>query len=104
MSIVRNISVPLGITTPGQPNISSTQWRILADHKNLTYYLESPRSPYIIWTKISDFDFSPGSSTKKLALTEGSTFEKDGKFVYGNVSDYFVDAKPFEFLATPEVK
>lgn len=104
MSIVRNISVPLGITTPGQPNISSTQWRILADHKNLAYYLESPRSPYMIWTKISDFDFSPGSSTKKLTLTEGSTFEKDGKFVYGNVSDYFVDAIPFEFLGAPAVK
>ena len=100
MSVVRNMSVPLGITTPGQPNISSTQWRILADHKNLAYYFESPRSPYMIWTKISDFNFSPGSPTKKLTLTEGSTFEKDGQFIYGNVSSYFVDATPFEFLAT----
>jgi penicillin V acylase-like amidase (Ntn superfamily) len=29
--VIRNVSVPLGITTPGQPNISSTQWRAVLD-------------------------------------------------------------------------
>ena len=33
-SVVRNTSVPLGITTPDQPNISSTRWRTLSDQKN----------------------------------------------------------------------
>ena len=33
-SVMRNVSVPLGITTPDQPNISSTRWRTVADQKN----------------------------------------------------------------------
>ena len=31
MSVQRAVSVPLGITTPDQPNISSTIWRTVAD-------------------------------------------------------------------------
>jgi penicillin V acylase-like amidase (Ntn superfamily) len=26
-SVIRNVSVPYGLTTPDQPNISSTRWR-----------------------------------------------------------------------------
>ena len=40
-SVMRNVSVPLGITTPDQPNISSTRWRTVADQKNKVYYFES---------------------------------------------------------------
>ncbi len=35
MSVVRNVSVPLGISTPGQPHISNTRWRVVADQKDL---------------------------------------------------------------------
>ena len=31
-SVIRNVSVPYGITTPDQPNISSTRWRTVFDH------------------------------------------------------------------------
>jgi choloylglycine hydrolase len=34
LGVIRSVSVPLGITTPGQPNIASTLWRIAADQKN----------------------------------------------------------------------
>jgi choloylglycine hydrolase len=37
-SVIRNVSVPLGITTPGQPNIASTLWRSVIDQKNKRYY------------------------------------------------------------------
>ena len=43
-SVMRNVSVPLGITTPDQPNISSTRWRTVADQKNKVYYFESTLS------------------------------------------------------------
>ncbi len=47
-SVIRNASVPLGISTPGQPNISSTLWRTVSDHKNRRYYFfESDRSPNV---------------------------------------------------------
>ena len=32
-SVMRNVSVPLGISIPEQPNIASTRWRTVADQK-----------------------------------------------------------------------
>ena len=40
-SVIRNCSVPYGITSPTEPNISSTRWRSVSDQKNLVYYFES---------------------------------------------------------------
>lgn len=37
-SVMRNVSVPLGISTPDRPNVSSTIWRTVADQKNRVYY------------------------------------------------------------------
>ena len=48
-SVMRNVSVPLGITTPNQPNIASTIWRTVSDQKNKIYYFESTLSPNIFW-------------------------------------------------------
>ena len=45
-----------GISTPGQPNISSTLWRTVSDHKNLRYYFESTRSPSIFWVDLTSLD------------------------------------------------
>ena len=39
-SVMRNVSVPLGISTPDQPNIASTRWRTVADQKNKVYFLQ----------------------------------------------------------------
>ena len=36
-SVIRNTSVPLGITTPNEPNISSTRWRTVSDQNNKVY-------------------------------------------------------------------
>src|SRR5699024_9480674 len=46
-SVVRNVSVPYGITTPHQPNISSTRWRTVADQKRKLYFFESALTPNI---------------------------------------------------------
>ena len=40
-SIVRNISVPMGVTKAGSPNIAPTLWRTVSDQKNHVYYFES---------------------------------------------------------------
>ncbi|MBK3745918.1 linear amide C-N hydrolase, partial [Paraburkholderia aspalathi] len=37
-SVIRNASVPFGISTPDQPNISSTRWRTVSDHKRKLYF------------------------------------------------------------------
>ena len=44
-SVIRNVSVPFGITTPNQPNISSTRWRTVSDQKRLLYFFESALTP-----------------------------------------------------------
>ena len=94
-SVIRNASVPLGITTPDQPNISSTRWRSVSDHKNLRYYFESTRSPNVFWLDLPDLDFSEGAPVMRLMLTDGSIYA-------GNAANALEPTEPFEFLeATP---
>ena len=90
-SVIRNVSVPLGISTPDQPNISSTLWRVVADHKNKRYYYESTRHPNVFWVNLSDMNYTAGEPTKKLTLTDNTVFA-------GNVADKFEVAKPFSFV------
>ncbi|MBV4359670.1 linear amide C-N hydrolase [Pinibacter aurantiacus] len=90
-SVIRNCSVPFGITTPGQPNISSTRWRTVADHKNLVYYFESALTPNTFWVDFKDVDFSEKAAVKKLSVANNETYA-------GNAAKSFVNAKPFKFL------
>ena len=90
-SVIRNVSVPLGISTPGQPNISSTIWRTVSDHKNKRYYFESTRSPDVFCVNLADMDFTPGKATKRLMLTGGAIYA-------GNTAAQFQPAEPFKFL------
>ena len=90
-SVIRNVSVPLGISTPGQPNISSTIWRTVSDHKNRRYYFESTRSPNIFWVDLADMNFAEGQPVKRLTLTGGEIYP-------GNAAAKFENTKPFAFL------
>ncbi len=90
-SVIRGVSVPLGITTPGQPNIASTIWRTLYDHKNKVFYFDSATSPAVFWVPLSDLDFNAGAPVKKLTLSGGENYS-------GNASSKFVNAEPFKFL------
>lgn len=102
--VIRNVSVPIGITTPGQPDVASTQWRTVVDHKNMVYYFESPRSPFLFWFPLADIDFSENAQTRKISLTEGSVLLMDGKPFAGNAAKQGTPTKPFEFLAAPAEK
>lgn len=90
-SVIRNCSVPLGISTPDQPNISSTRWRSVADQKNLVYYFETARTPNTFWIDLKKVDFSPKATVKKLPLTKDETYA-------GDAGKHFVKAAPFKFL------
>ncbi len=89
--VIRNVSVPLGISTPGQPNISSTQWRTVSDHKNRVYYYESALSPNVFWLDLKEIDFSPKAKVKKLSVINQEVYA-------GNAADELVVARPFEFM------
>lgn len=91
-SVMRNVSVPRGISTPSQPNISSTLWRTVADQKNLVYYFEDTFSPSIVWIDLKKIDFSENSGTRKLELQGDSILN-------GEQTGNFVPSEPFKFLA-----
>ena len=90
-SVIRNTSVPLGITTPNEPNISSTRWRTVSDQKNKVYFFESTIQPNVFWVNLQDVDFSEKAPVKMLDLVSGNTYA-------GNTAEQFVEAKPFKFL------
>jgi len=82
LSVMRNVSVPHGNSTPGQPNISSTLRRTVADQKNLTYFFESTFSPSLISVRINELDVSPalacGTSPTAAAPTSPATKPQTG--------------------------
>lgn len=95
MSVMRAVSVPLGITTPDQPNISSTLWRTVSDQKNLVYYFDSATRPNTFWVSFDRLDLKPGAAVKKLTIQNGEVFS-------GEVAGDFRPSEPFKFLpATP---
>ncbi len=91
-SVMRNVSVPRGISTPDQPNISSTIWRTVADQKNRVYYFENTSSPSPVWIKLDKLDFAEGSGTRKLTLVGNPDLG-------GDQTIKFEKAQPFKFLA-----
>ena len=90
-SVMRNVSVPLGISTPDEPNIASTRWRTVSDQKNKVYFFESTMTPNVFWINFADLDFSSTGSVKKLNLANGEIYA-------GNAASKFVNSNPFKFL------
>lgn len=90
-SVMRNVSVPLGISIPDQPNIASTRWRTVADQKNKVYYFESTLSPDIFWINFKGLNFSSGADIKKLSLTKGEIYA-------GNAASNFKNDEGLNFL------
>jgi penicillin V acylase-like amidase (Ntn superfamily) len=92
-SVIRNVSVPFGINTPSEPNISSTRWRTVADHKRMLYFFESALTPNTFWVDLKKIDFAAGAAVRKLDLgkDQHNTFD-------GEVSGKFQASAPFQFL------
>ena len=96
-SVIRNASVPYGINTPEEPNISSTRWRTVADHKRRLYFFESALTPNTFWVDLNKLNLAPGAKVLKLDLgpDQRNTFS-------GEVSAQFKEAQPFKFLGLPQ--
>ncbi|HQP25202.1 MAG TPA: linear amide C-N hydrolase [Smithellaceae bacterium] len=89
-SVIRNCSVPYGISTKDQPNISSTRWRAVSDQKNLVYYFENVLTPNVFWVNLKKIDFSENAPVKKLSLEKNEIYA-------GDALDSFRNANPFKF-------
>ena len=92
--IIRNVSVPYGLSTPNEPNISSTRWRTVADHKRRLYFFESALSPNIFWVDLNSIDFSPRTG-KVMRLDLGPN---QAHIYAGDATKDFQPATPFKFL------
>ena len=91
-SVMRNVSVPRGIGTPDQPNISSAIWRTVADQKNKVYYFEDTASPSLVWVRLNQIDFKLGAGVRKLTLHGNPN-------ISGDQTANFKKTDPFVFLA-----
>ena len=90
LSVIRNCSVPFGISTENEPNISSTRWRTISDQKNLIYYFDNVMNPNVLWVNFSKLNFTEGAPVKKLKMSENEVYA-------GETSASFVDSAPFVF-------
>ena len=78
-SVIRNVSVPYGLNTPEQPNISSTRWRTVFDHKRKLYFFESAHTPNAFWTDLKALDFARETGkVMKLDLGENQDHTYSG--------------------------
>ncbi len=92
--VIRNASVPFGLSTPDQPEISSTRWRTVFDHKRQLYFFESALTPNTFWVDLKAIDFSKetGAVTKlDLGPDQVHTFS-------GDATKDFKPSPPFKFL------
>lgn len=95
-SVIRNVSVPYGLNTHEEPNISSTRWRTVVDHKRKLYFFESALSPNSFWVDLNKINFKDGV-TRKLDLG------KNQENIYaGDATAQFKTAPPFHFLGIDE--
>ena len=92
MSVMRNVSVPYGISTPDKPHIASTRWRTVCDQKNRVYYFEPTLAMETFWVDLAAIDFSEGSGERTLTLAGGQTYAGDA------TAKFRKSAKPFVFL------
>lgn len=92
-SVIRNVSVPYGISLPNAPNLSTTRWRIVADNTNRIFYLESATSPNVFWVDLKKLDFSASSGVRTIDLGVDMN-----RILAGDVASDFVSSEPFQFM------
>jgi len=91
LGVIRDISVPLGISTEGEPNVASTTWRTVSDQNSRVYYFDSATSPNTFWVDFSKLELAEGAAVKKLPVSGGEIYG-------GEVSEKFQPAEPFAWL------
>lgn len=88
MTVIDNVSVPLGYEVKGQPELSTTQWRSVSDLNRNRYYFKFSDSLYPFYVDLSRLMLTPGSPVLKLDTTDHADFA-------GCVNDHLKVAKPF---------
>lgn len=90
-SQMRAISVPLGMSDPEHPNISSTLWRSVIDQDAKRYYFESAILPAVFWLDLEKVDLSDSAKPGMIRIERN-------KPLAGEISGHLQEARPFEWL------
>lgn len=88
--VMNSVSVPAGLSEPGAPNHSRTQWRSVMNLSQGNYYFQSTDKPNTVWANIHQFDLTPGAPELQF-VTE------DKRDLSGDVSKQFIEAEAFVF-------
>ena len=91
-SQMRAVGVPLGMSDPDHPNISSSLWRTIIDHEKRLYYFDSVINPSVIWVDFNKIDLRAGATPKKLEVGSPDN-------IGGEVSSLFKPSKPFNWIS-----
>ncbi len=67
--VIRNCAVPMGISMPDQPEISTTQWFSLCDQTRMVYYFQLTESPSVVWIDLTKLPLEPGNPQLTVTLT-----------------------------------
>lgn len=87
-TVIDNVAVPMGYEIPGQPNLSSTQWRSIADINRLRYYFKFSDSLGYFYVDLQHLMLRPGSPVLKLDTSDHADF-------FGNINHRLKVSKPF---------
>jgi choloylglycine hydrolase len=74
LGVVRSVGVPLGISTPGAPNLSSTIWRVVNDQKRRVLYFDAVTTPSLFWVSLDQLDLSVGAPVRRLLVAGGRMY------------------------------
>lgn len=87
-SVLDNVSVPLGYELEDAPNLSSTQWKSVADSRNLLYYFCYTTQFGKFWVDLGTLDLKAGAPVLKLDTSKNTS-------LFGNVNNMLQRSKPF---------
>ncbi len=87
-SVMDVVSVPMGYTIAGEPNLSSTQWRSIADTQNGIYYFRFASQFATFWLDIKSLNLNEGAPVLKLDTSKDTS-------MHGNVNKLLKHSQPF---------
>ena len=89
LSVLNNVAVPLGYELEGSPNLSSTQWRSVADSKNLIYYFGLSYQFSVFRIELGSLNLNEGAPVLKIDTTTNTD-------LHGCINDVMVKSEPFK--------
>ena len=88
LSVLNNVAVPLGYELENAPNLSSTQWRSVADAKNLIYYFGFSSQFSVFRIELAGLNLNEGAPVLKMDTSANTD-------LHGCINSIMVPSAPF---------